>query len=108
MDDQERPWEERAREAGEATKSRKNMGAWKSIREFDAERSQLDRVDLWLSVGASPSSFGMSDAWRITDAYRKPCGRWFHILKMEELELRAEYVTHYMERPPGPDGSTSY
>lgn len=80
---------------------------WKPIVEFNTERSMLDRVDLWLDVKASPMSFGMSDAWRVVDAYFKN-GGWWHIDRGEQRQLASEHITHFMERPAGPHGETDY
>lgn len=80
---------------------------WKPIAEFDTTRSMLDRVDVWIDVKASPRSFGISDAWRVVDAYYKD-GKWWHAHNGKQAELRSEIVTHYMERPKGPNGDTNY
>ena len=80
---------------------------WKPISEFDTTRSPSERVDLWIDVPASLRSMGMSDTWRVVDAYYKD-GKWWHFDQMKQRELVSEYVTHFMERPAGPCGSTEY
>lgn len=65
------------------------------------------RVDLWLYIYASPLSMGMSDAFKVADAWRKG-GEWWHIHKGRETRLEASYVTHWStipspeEPPPSP------
>lgn len=79
---------------------------WRPISEYEGE-GPLDRVDLWLTVPASPRSMGISDAFRVTDAYLKD-GGWYHFVDGKEMELYKPYVTHFMPRPDGPNGETFY
>lgn len=59
-------------------------------------------VDIWLVIQASPLSFGMSDAFRVTEAYKKH-GNWFHRCNGTEEELVSDYITHWMPIPKGPE-----
>ncbi len=80
------------------------MSEWRDIAtcEHDAEL-WIDRVevDLWLQVHASPRSFGMSDSFRVVDAYRVE-GKWYHRQDGKEHELFADYITHWMPIPAPP------
>jgi hypothetical protein len=72
---------------------------WRPIATFrGADRHE---VDLWMQVYASPHSFGMSDAFRVVDAYRVE-GKWFHRWQGKEQELYADYITHWMPKPKPP------
>ena len=86
----------------------KPNGDWRPINKFKAGKNPLPRrVDVWLSVHASPRSMGMSDSFRVTDAYRKN-GKWCHMEGTAECELFADYITHFMERPRGPSGERGW
>lgn len=86
------------------------MSDWRSIK--TAPRSESDNqavaeftvehVDLWLTVPASPSSFGMSDAWRVIDCWQTSDGKWWHRDNSEVKELYGSYVTHWMSIPKPP------
>ena len=80
--------------------------AWRPISEFTGS-DVWDKVDLWLSVAASPRSMGMSDEWRVVDCWRKD-GKWWHYHEMKVMELESDYITHFMPRPQGPSGQTAY
>lgn len=75
------------------------MSEWRPIKTF--RRPDYREVDLWLSVHASPRSFGMGDAWRVVDCYRKG-GKWFHRVDGKEMEIVADYITHWMPQPNPP------
>jgi hypothetical protein len=79
---------------------------WKPIAEFE-DVGPFRQFDLWLTVNPSPRSFGMGDAWRVPDAYYKD-GKWWHVQNAESKELVSDYITHFMARPIGPDGSEFY
>jgi hypothetical protein len=75
------------------------MSEWISVK----DRLPDDRleVDVWILITPSPSSFGMGDSWRIPNAYRLK-GKWVHLHKCEEAELRGEYITHWIPVPEPP------
>lgn len=77
----------------------KVKSAWRLIKTFRGADSE--RVDLWLSVPASPRSFGMADAWRVVECYRRD-GKWYHIANSVEAELYSPYITHWMPIPKEP------
>lgn len=90
---------------------------WLPIEEAPVEVDMHKPVDLWLSVHASPRSFGWSDAFRVTDCYRKLVtsegfvGPWVHIVGGREKELFSDYITHWMplpDPPPPPKGSIKH
>lgn len=73
---------------------------WRPINTFDL--ADRDEVDLWLNIHASPRSMGMSDSFRVIDAYRID-GKWLHRVESgHERELHLDYITHWMRRPPPP------
>jgi len=83
------------------------MSRWRPIKSFRGPTSRFGRkVDLWLSIYASPRSMGMADDFRVVDCWRKD-GKWFHEFKGEETELFTDYVTHWLPipRPPSRRGS---
>jgi hypothetical protein len=61
------------------------------------------RIDLWLHIYASPRSFGMSDSFRVTEAYWKN-NAWFHDHNGREKELYRDYITHWMPLPEPAEG----
>lgn len=76
--------------------------SWKPIESFDEPDRQS--VDLWMYIYASPRSMGMSDAFRVMDAFRED-GKWFHWDGGKKKELHGEYVKFWMpipEPPPAP------
>lgn len=76
---------------------------WKPIKTFDSPDRQ--EVDLWMDIYASPRSMGMSEAFRVIDAYRVD-GRWFHRVENGiEKELFSDYITHWMLIPKPPRAS---
>ncbi len=75
------------------------MSEWKPIKTFRGPDRR--EVDIWLSVHASPRSFGMADAWRVTEAWRTE-GKWFHRHNGKEMELVGDYITHWMPMPKPP------
>lgn len=75
------------------------MSEWKPIKTFRGPDHR--KVDIWLSVHASPRSFGMADAWRVIECWRKD-GKWFHYHEGKEAEIVAEYITHWMPEPKPP------
>ena len=82
------------------------MSEWIQIDEYGDDI--LERVDLWLSWGASPLTMGISDSFRVTDCWRQPDGEWVHIHDGGIKELNRDFITHFMRRPAGPDGETNY
>lgn len=57
-------------------------GEWISVadrlpKNYDYTPLDRDQVDVWMSVHASPLSFGIADAFRVPDAWRRG-GKWFH------------------------------
>jgi hypothetical protein len=75
---------------------------WKPIRSFRGP--DYRQVDLWLTVFASPLSFGWADAFRVVECWRED-GKWMHIDVGEKKELNALYITHWMPMPKPPRGS---
>lgn len=74
--------------------------AWQQI---DTAPKDGTRIDLWLTVTASPRSFGISDAWRVIDCYWHWTKEgWYHLHEGEEKELYGPYVTHWMPLPEPP------
>jgi hypothetical protein len=73
--------------------------SWQPISTFNGEDREL--VDLWLEIYALPRSFGMGDSCRVVDCWRES-GKWFHRQSGRELELFADYVTHWMPAPQRP------
>jgi len=73
---------------------------WQPIKTFNL--SDREEVDLWLHIYASPRSMGISDSFRVIDAYRKE-DKWFHRVESgHEKELYSAYITHWMMRPGPP------
>lgn len=79
------------------------MSEWRSIKSFRGKTSEFGGpyVDLWLQIYASPRSFGMSDAFRVVECWRKD-GKWFHLQDGKAEELYGDYVTHWMPTPKAP------
>lgn len=75
------------------------ISRWRPIRTVPT-REHFE-VDLWMQWSASPLTMGEADAFRVPDAYRKD-GKWFHKHNGKEMELRPEYITHWMPIPKGP------
>jgi len=82
-----------------AKKSASLDSPWKPIKSFNGP--DFKEVDIWMQVYASPRSFGISDSFRVVEAYRKD-GKWFHLHKGKEMELYADYITHWMPIPEPP------
>jgi hypothetical protein len=78
---------------------------WKPIARF--RKGDFVKCDLWMQWGASPLTMGMGDSFRVSDAYRRD-GKWYHRESYQEKELNADYITHYAERPVGPNGEKDY
>lgn len=76
------------------------MSEWKPIKTF--RKPDRHEVDIWLTVPASPMSFGWADAWRVTEAWRRD-GKWFHRHEGKEAEIVSHYVTHWMPIPEPPN-----
>ena len=77
---------------------------WKPIETAPNDTSPYNeraQVDLWMRVHASPRSFGMGDAFRVTNCW-KEAGKWFHIHNSRPAELFSEYITHWMPTPEPP------
>lgn len=76
------------------------MKGWRPIAEFDLPDGE--EVDVWMDIPASPLSMGIAAEFRVPDAYRID-GRWFHISRDTQAELRADCITHWSEKlgPPG-------
>lgn len=72
---------------------------WRPIKTYRG--NEFRRVDLWVRIYQSPRSFGMSDAFRVTDAWRQD-SKWFHSHEGHKTELNADYVTHWMPLPRPP------
>lgn len=73
---------------------------WEPIESFRGADYQL--VDLWLQIYPSPRSMCFADSFRVVEAYQKD-GKWYHIQAGKELELDADYITHWMPCPEPPD-----
>lgn len=89
------------------------MSNWQPIKtapkaeELDANVAAIcyPRVDLWLTVPASPRSMGISDAWRVIDCWQTKDGKWWHRDGLKgTAELYNPYVTHWMPVPDPPEG----
>lgn len=76
------------------------MSKWQPIETYD--RSDYEKVDLWLHIYASPRSMGFSDSFRVIEAYQIN-GKWFHIDGGKEKELYGPYITHWMPLPEPPE-----
>lgn len=61
-----------------------------------------DKVDIWMQWGASATTMGWGDSFRVPDAYQKPDGTWWHY-DHGEKQLRKEYITHWMPLPSAPE-----
>lgn len=72
---------------------------WQPIETFN--EADREAVDLWLQIHASPRSMGMSDVFRVSDAFRID-GKWFHYDSGKQKELYADYITHWRAAPPPP------
>lgn len=69
---------------------------WVSVN--DRLPHDLDTVDVWFDVWASPLSFGISDSWCEPQAWRE--GRkWFHKYEGKKAELESRYISHW--KPTG-------
>jgi hypothetical protein len=68
---------------------------WKPIETFD--RPDYERVDVWCNVWASPLSMGLSDSFRVIDAYRLD-GKWYDNKGL----LASRYITHWSPILPPP------
>lgn len=77
---------------------------WRPIRTAPREVWVWNRhVDLWLTVRASPLSFGISDAWRVPDCWReRGRGPWGHMYNGKFEPLVQDYITHWMRVPKPP------
>jgi hypothetical protein len=80
---------------------------WRDIKEFDGKEGLSPAFDLWMVVNAAPSTFGMSDAFRVVDCWFYE-GKWVHIHRGAVAELNSKHITHFMPRPDGPGGETHY
>jgi hypothetical protein len=76
---------------------------WRPISTAPREVVRWRPVDLWMTVHASPMSFGMSDSFRVTDCWRDDAGKWVHDFRGEVAELNAWYITHWMLPPASPN-----
>ncbi len=76
------------------------MKTWRKISPYRGPKWPTE-VDLWLYVWASPRSFGMSDSFRIPNAYKRN-GKWFNLCNGNEEEIYADYITHWMPIPKEP------
>jgi hypothetical protein len=76
---------------------------WQPIETAPTEVPKWRPVDLWMKVHASPMSFGMSDAFRVTDCWRNAEGKWVHLFQETEAELNERYITHWMPLPAPPE-----
>jgi hypothetical protein len=65
---------------------------WKKIQNF--KLPDLEKVNIWLTIWASPRSMGMGDAFEVPDAWRLN-GKWFHVHNGKDTEIYADYVTHW-------------
>ena len=75
------------------------MSSWRPIKTFRGPNRR--EVDVWMHIYASPRSMGMSDSFRVTNAY-KVNGKWFHLFNGKEEELYSDYITHWMPIPKPP------
>jgi len=57
---------------------------WRRISSF--KLPDREKVNIWLTVSASPRSFGIGDAWEVPEAWRVK-GKWFHIHNGKEMEI---------------------
>lgn len=73
--------------------------AWISVKDWMPE--PYERVDVWMSVHASPRSMGWADEFRVPESWQRD-GRWFHSHNFAEKELDASYITHWMPVPSAP------
>lgn len=72
---------------------------WKPIKTYRGD--QFRKVDVWMTVHASPMSFGIGDAFRVPECWRRD-GKWFHCDHSQERELSSHYITHWMPMPRPP------
>lgn len=80
---------------------------WKKIEGFKGDVGE--RVTLYLSIYASPMSFGWADAFAVADCWRDSDGRWVHLYNGSPTPLQSDYVTHFAPSDAAvksaPDGS---
>jgi hypothetical protein len=74
---------------------------WEPIETAPRKVSPNSPVDLWVTWPASPISFGIADAFRVVDCWRKNWGSgpWVHMHQGKVLELDAAYITHWIRIP---------
>lgn len=78
---------------------------WRKIKTFDLR--DREQCDLWMEWGASALTMGWADSFRVVDCYRED-GKFFHYHEGKVKELDANYITHWMPRPPGPSNERHY
>lgn len=68
--------------------------AWLPVETAPKDRT---RVDLWLNIYASPRSMGLSDSFRVIEAWHEN-GKWVHWDSHDRKvkELYEPYITHWM------------
>lgn len=55
---------------------------WRKVSSF--RRPDCEKVNIWLTIHASPMSMGMGDSFEVPEAWRIN-GKWFHIHKGREM-----------------------
>jgi hypothetical protein len=71
------------------------MSKWQPIKTAPKKVERWKPVDLWMQIGASPLSMGISDAFRVPDCWRDYAGKWVHQDRGEVRELNAWYITYW-------------
>lgn len=75
--------------------------SWKSIETFD--RPDGEHVDVWMAWGASATTMGWSDSFKLEGGAWRENGRWFHIYKDQPTELQRDYVRFWAPLGEGPE-----
>ena len=79
---------------------------WKKISKFK-KNDRFEHFDIWMQVTASPLTMGLSDSFRVPDAFHRD-GAWYHRVRGEDKKLNSDYITHWRKRPKGPSGERDY
>lgn len=89
------------------TRGPENDSGWHEVKV--GKPPQNEKVNVWLTIQASPRSMGMGDSFEVPEAWLD-VGKWFHIHKGAKTEIYADYVTHWRyarvtgASPPETDG----